>query len=293
MAKRIEKASFNPEITIVIGTLNRSNVVMSLISQLEEESKKIQLEVIVVDQSIPENYNKLTKIFPKQINFKLNHFDKPNTCKYLNFGWKFAKAPIVLFLDDDVTLTESSIKAHIEAYKDPSVNGVAGRVINDGEKITNDPKVGKIFFFGAIMSQNFSYEKQTFVDFPYGCNMSFRKEVIEAVGGFDEKLIPPIYGYNEVDLGYRISKEWPKSIIFLPQTLIYHHQYKRGGTRNDFTAEEIFHSNQFNYGYFLGKNFSWLENIICFIRRFPYQIIKEPKAVSYIYQGLIYAKKIK
>lgn len=293
MATREKETSFNPKITVVIGTLNRSNVVMSLISQLEQESKKIQLEVIVVDQSIPENYNELTKKFPKQKGFKLNHFDKPNTCKYLNYGWKQTQAPIILFLDDDVTLTESTIQSHIEAYNDSSIKGVAGRVINDDNKITYDPKVGKICFFGAIISQNFSYEKQTFVDFPYGCNMSFRKEVIEAVGGFDEKLIPPIYGYNEVDLGYRINKEWPKSIIFLPQTLVYHHQYKRGGTRNDFTAEEIFHSNQFNYGYFLGKNFSWLENIICFMRRLPYQIIKEPKAISHIFEGLIYAKKIK
>ena len=281
------------QITIVIGTLNRPNVVMSLINQLVEESKRIQIEVIVVDQSTSENYNELTKKFPKQINFKLTHFDKPNTVKYLNYGWKNAKAPIVLFLDDDVTLNEGTIKAHIEAYEDSSVKGVAGRVINDGEEISEDSSVGKISWFGAMFTKNFSFKQLTYVDFPYGCNMSFRKQVFEEIGGFDEKLSPPIYAFNEVDLAYRINKRWKNSILFSPEALVYHHQYKRGGTRNDFIAEDIFRSNQFNYGYFLGKNYTWLENIICFLRRLPYQLIKEPKAILYILKGFMYAKGIK
>ena len=39
------------------------------------------------------------------------------------------------------------------------------------------------------------------------------------------------------------------------------------------------------------KNFNWFENIICFVRRFPYQIIKEPKAIKYILKGFIYGKQ--
>ncbi|VVA43504.1 conserved hypothetical protein [Candidatus Roizmanbacteria bacterium] len=277
--------------TVVIGTLNRPNVVMSLINQLLEESKKIQLEIIVVDQSTPENYNELAKKFPKQINFKLTHFDKPNTVKYLNYGWKQAQAQVILFLDDDVTLTKKTIQTHLEAYKNSSVNGVAGRVINDGEKISQDSSVGKIKWFGAIFTKNFSYEKEVFCGFPYGCNMSFRKRALQEIGGFDEKLSPPIYAFNEIDLGFRINKRWKNSILFSPEALVYHRRYKRGGTRNDFAPEDIFNSIQFNYGYFLGKNFSWIENIICFIRRFPYQIIKEPKAIPFVLNGFIKGKK--
>lgn len=280
-----------PEITIVIGTLNRPNIVMSLIGQLVEKAKKIKLEVIVVDQSTSENYNELTKKFPKQINFKLTHFNKPNTVKYLNYGWKNAKASIVLYFDDDITFTENTIQAHLEAYENLSINGVSGRVINDGEKISQNQSVGKIKWFGAMFSKNFSYDKKALVDFPYGCNMSFRKQALNDLGGFDEKLSPPIYAFNEVDLGYRINKRWKNSILFSPEALVYHHQYKKGGTRNDFTVEDIFRSNQFNYGYFLGKNFSLFENIICFLRRLPYQLIKEPGAILHIIRGFIYGKK--
>jgi GT2 family glycosyltransferase len=192
-----------------------------------------------------------------------------------------------------VTLTEKTITAHIDAYKDLTIKGVAGRVINDGETISNDSRVGKIFWFGAAFKKNFSSETKTYADFPYGCNMSFRKEVLKEMGGFDKKLSPPIYAFNEVDLGYRINKQWKNSILFTPEALVYHHQHKRGGTRNDFIVKEVFQSNQFNYGYFLGKNFSLLENIICFIRRSLYQIMKEPAAIPSILNGLLYAKKNK
>ena len=276
----------NSKITIVIGTLNRPKVVLSLIHQLEKAAKKIPLEVIVFNQGI-----KFT--FINKNNFILVHLEKPNTCKYLNLGWKMAKSPIVLYLDDDVTITEKTITSHIEAYDNPSIQAVAGRVINDDENISLDPQVGKILWFGAVFTKNFSYEKQAFVDFPYGCNMSFRKISLEKVGGFDERLAPPIYSFNEIDIGYRINKIWPKSSIFKPGALVYHHRYKSGGTRNNFTQEEIFHGNQFNYGYFLGKNFSRIENIACFFRKLPYQIIKEPKAIPDILQGFISGKKNK
>ena len=274
----------NSKITIVIGTLNRPKVVLSLIHQLEKAAKKIPLEVIVFNQGI-----KFT--FINKNNFILVHLEKPNTCKYLNLGWKMAKSPIVLYLDDDVTITEKTITSHIEAYDNPSIQAVAGRVINDDENISLDPQVGKMLWFGAVFTKNFSYEKQVLVDFPYGCNMSFRKISLEKVGGFDERLAPPIYSFNEIDIGYRISKRWHNAIVFKPEALVYHHRYKSGGTRNNFTQEEIFHGNQFNYGYFLGKNFSRIENIACFFRKLPYQIIKEPKAIPDILQGFISGKK--
>jgi GT2 family glycosyltransferase len=168
---------------------------------------------------------------------------------------------------------------------------VAGRVINDNETISQDTRVGKVLWSGAIFTKNFTYEKTAAVDFPYGCNMSFRRGTLEEVNGFDEKLAPPIYSFNEVDLGYRISKKWDNSILFSPEALVYHHQYKRGGTRNDFEMKEVARCNNFNYGYFLGKNFNWGENIVCFLRRLPYQLLNEPAAIPDIIKGFMYGKK--
>lgn len=286
MADRKEKNT-HPLLSVVIGTLNRPEVVLKLLRQLIEYSTP--LEVIVYDQSNQENYEKLKSEFPDNENYILKHLSQPNTCRYLNLGFKEAKAPIMLYLDDDVTLTASTIQAHLSSYDDKSIMGVAGRVINDNESIIVNNNIGKIYFYGAKIVKNFSGTTKSFVSFPYGANMSFRKKALEEVGGFDEKLSPPIYSYNEVDLGIRISKKWRNSIIFNPEALTYHHRYPHGGTRT-FTDQEVNKSNQLNYGYFLGKNFNIFQNVICLLRRLPYQLIKEPKEVPNIIKGYIKGK---
>ena len=281
----------SPYITVVTGTLNRPQVVLQLIKQLKNVAKTIPLQVIVVDQSTQDNYVALAEKFPKASNFMLVHFDKPNTCKYLNFGWQQARAPIVLYLDDDVTITDTTIQSHIDAYLNPAVRGVAGRVINDGEEVSTDAQVGKILWWGASFTKHFSYAQQTYVDYPYGCNMSFRRDTLVQVGGFDERLAPPIYAFNEVDLGYRVSRRWKHSLVFAPGALVYHHRYPRGGTRNDFEVTEMKQSNNYNYGYFVGKNYNWVENILFGIRRVPYQIRQELHTTRDMLKGFMYAKR--
>lgn len=280
-------------ITVVIGTLNRPVVALHLVNQLKKTSEKEDIEVIVVDQSTRDNFSKLKEKFPESDNFRLAHFDTPNTCKYLNYGWKNAKAPIVLYLDDDVEITSRTVAAHLSEYTNQKVLGVSGRVINDGEKVTKSSRVGRVGWFGATFSMNFSYDKPTSVDFPYGCNMSYRKGILERLSGFDEKLSGPIYSYNEIDMGVRVNMLEPGSIVFSPDALVYHHKHKTGGTRNNFELENIFVGNHFNYGYVLGKNFSYFQNFVCLLRRFPYQLLQEPDAIQHIINGFLFAKKNK
>jgi len=291
MANR-EKQISQKLISIVIGTLNRPAVVLDLLTQLSKYSQNIPLEVLIFDQSSKKNKNILKNSFPKKDSFRLFELDKPNTCRYLNLGWKNATAPIVLYLDDDVSIDDRAIQAHLDAYTNNNTNAVAGRVINNGEKITADNRVGKVLWFGALLTKNFSHDQNTYVDFPYGCNMSFRKKIIRETGGFDEHLKPPVYAFNEVDLGYRISRRWRNSILFIPEALVYHHQAKTGGTRDNFPKPAVYYCQQFNYGYFLGKNLNLIQNLICFSRRLCYQVIKEPQAIPMIIRGYLYGKKL-
>ncbi len=283
------RTSIDPEISIVIGTLNRPEILLKLLKQLDQSPHS--LEVLVYDQSSEESYEKIQPFFKGKKNFSLTHFKVPNTCKYLNAGWKDSKSDIVLYLDDDVSITDETLQAHIDGYSNPHIKAVAGRVINDGEKVVESNQVGKIHWFGASFSKNFSSTTAGVSDFPYGCNMSYRKSVLSALGGFDEKLSGPVFAFNEVDMGYRIAKQFKDSILFEPKALVYHHRFPSGGTRS-FTMEEGRYSIEFNYGYFLGKNYSLFENIIMMIRRLPFQIIKEPQHINAIVKGFIKGKRV-
>ncbi|MDO8497155.1 MAG: glycosyltransferase [bacterium] len=282
--------SDTPEISIIIGTLNRPQALYNLIGQLDTIAEPIRIEVIIFDQSDEAVYIKNKERLLSFTFCRVIRFSPPHTCKYLNRGWNEAKSPIVLYLDDDVKITSTTIPSHLNAYRNPSTMGVAGRVINKEDPIDSHIKeVGKIKYKGAVIKKDFFSEESGTVDFPYGCNMSFRKSALADIGGFDEKLAPPIYSYNEVDLGYRISERWPKSLVFKPSALVYHLQSPSGGTRS-YRAKEIKNSSFFNYGYFIGKNFSYWENVIFLLRRLPYQFVKEREGIAPIVRGFIKGK---
>jgi len=112
-----------PKITVVIGTFNRPRVVNNLLNQLKNIPS---IEVIVIDQSDKKIYTELKKNFPKKPNFALHHLANPSGVEFLNLGWQKAKAPIVLYLDDDVEITEQTISEHLRAYENPNAKAVAG-----------------------------------------------------------------------------------------------------------------------------------------------------------------------
>ena len=288
MAKREAKTDA-VQLTVVIGTLNRPKIVSQLLKQLVNESRQLLFEVLVFDQSNSQNYRKLKNDFPSQTNFRLFHLDTPNTCHYLNLGWQKSQAPVVLYLDDDVILTSHTLSGHLKAYDNKQVKGVAGRVINQPETTEPGRGVGKISFFGALIVKRFFDQTKQWVDFPYGCNMSFRTDVLKELGGFDEKLKPPIYAYNEVDLGVRLNQRFPKSLIFEPKALVTHLRHFLGGTRT-YDQGAINKSSQHNYGYFLAKNYSWHQNLIALARRLAFQIIKEPFQIPAIFSGFLLGK---
>lgn len=122
---------------------------------------------------------------------------------------------------------------------------------------------------------------------------SGKTTLLKELGGFDENLAPPIYAFNELDVGVRINKSYPNSIKFEPQALVYHHQFPQGGTHNNFSPREVHNSTQWNYGYFLGKNYSFFKNFLSFSRRVIFQLIHEPGAIPHIIRGLVAGKKIR
>ena len=186
-----------------------------------------------------------------------------NTSITKNQGIQKSRGEVVIFFDDDVELTKQTIPAHLAAYQNPETVGVAGRVINDGEKIPNATKVetGRTNLLGTKFDYKFWSTKKQEVDFVYGCNMSFRKNALLEVKGFDESF-PKIF--EEIDITKRIKKLG--KIHFEPQALVYHHKASSGGIRAEEKKEKqklIFE----NYGRYLAKNIFFPLSIISLFLR--------------------------
>ena len=237
-------------LSIVIATYNRAQDVQLLLEQLFGQQSVLPFEIIIVDQEKTSGLS-----VDKKNRYFLIHQDKANLPKARNKGWKAATGEIVLFLDDDVEIPFQSIEAHVNAYR-KNISGVSGRVINSGEKIPQERAVetGRASFWLTDFLWQYWSQKTQIVQFPYGCNMSFRRKVLQEIGGFDEKFLPPVSAFEEVDFGLRVTNRGHK-ILFVPEAEVFHKKSPAGGTR--LPLEQKTHSFWYAYGRFAGKHADW------------------------------------
>lgn len=265
------------KVSIVIPTYNRLGLALSLARQIRKCEPSS--EIIVVDQSdTKENSSEI-----KGLNIKYLENTKVNTSIAKNIGLKHAIGEVVIFFDDDVEITPKTIMSHLAEYSDTDVLGVAGRVINDGETIPKetDVETGKTSKYLTSFINNFWSSRKQSVQFPYGCNMSFRRSVLEKLGGFDELIPPP--GWEETDLGLRVIKLG--KIIFSPEAMVYHHKATFGGTR--MPNDKWFHNYYWTYGRLIAKHVSFPNDMYSIIHLL-FRIFKEyPKAIPSFFSGFL------
>jgi len=219
----------NLKASVVIPTLNRQDVLIKCLKVLLKQKEDI-FEIIVVDQT--ETKTKELENFLKahpEINYF--YFEKKNLPAARNYGTKQAQGEIILFLDDDSIVQKGLIKAHLNNYKDPKIGAVTGReILKDNPSFFTSGKAQIITEKGEVKPNTTSITKGE-VDSVWGANMSFRKEVLQKIGGFDENYIGnAIREESDVSIRARISGY---KIIYEPKAKIIHLAKQSGGSRDE------------------------------------------------------------
>lgn len=182
----------------------------------------------------------------------------------------------------DVEITKNTIPEQIKVYNNPEVIGTAGRVINDGEVVpdTTAVETGQTNTLATKFSFNFWSTREQTVDFPYGCNMSFRKDVLARINGFDEQFSQ---AYEEIDLAARVRKFG--IILFVPKALVYHHKAKTGGTRQNYVR--ISTKNYYYYGMYIAKHVTFPNTVISLLLRSKTAISEDISAFIAFWKGFL------
>jgi GT2 family glycosyltransferase len=157
----------------------------------------------------------------------------PGLSSNRNVGWRAARAPIVLFTDNDTIPVENLVREHLAshtAHPDDKV-AVVGHVRWAPElRVTPFMRwleEGIQFDYPSISGTEASWAHL------YGANSSLKRAYIERVGGFDEVRMP--YLYDDLDFAYRAHKQGLR-VVYNRRAIVDH---LRPGMTLEFWKEKV------------------------------------------------------
>jgi GT2 family glycosyltransferase len=191
----------------------------------------IDLELVIVDhRSRDPELHSFYRELEGKMSFQLVAYDRGfNYSVMINRGVEVATRPVIVMMNNDVVITEaeSFLKLVTEAMR-PEVGVVGSKLLYHNETIQH---VGVHLIEGGhadhilrhvrdddpayqeILSQVCDYQAVT------GALMASRREVFDAVEGFNEVFLP--IEYNDVDYCLKV-REMGYRVICLPLKKVYH-----------------------------------------------------------------------
>jgi len=285
-------------LSVIIVTYNRCKDLEECLNSLLNLDEPAS-EIIVVDS----NSTDCTRELVKNYSVEYINIDERSMVKARNIGAQHAKGEVVAYLDDDVIVSRDWAKYILEPYEDKCVAGVVGRVVSyDGEKVVYLPskhkEIGKVFSNGIILG-NFDIPTQQpiEVDTVIGCNMTFRRKLLQRIGGFDENFRGSCFR-DDTDVSLRLKKLNYK-LVYHPKAVV-RHKFKGKTVDNKW-----FYWTMYNHTYFYIKNFPpiTLQKIIAYlfatffppqdyVKKTGIRIKPTPLAITYAIAGLINALRV-
>lgn len=213
-------------VSLVVPTVDRPEALYHLLRHLEHQTRPPE-EIVVVDQSARVDA-RVAAYAAARPGVRYHRIAERSLPHARNVGVRRSGGDVVLFLDDDVIPDPGLVRYHAEAYEDPTVAGVGGRVVGGYDSAGG--AVGTFFPLGAAVVRNFGADRPGEVDHLPGGNMSFRRRVFERVGGFDVAFGGSAIG-EETDFCLRARRAGFR-LFFEPRAVVEHLPWATGGCRS-------------------------------------------------------------
>ena len=199
-----------PRISVVVCSCNGAQTIRDCFEGLREIDYP-DYEVIVVNDGSTDR----TATIAKEFGFRLISTENCGLSNARNTGMRAATGEIVAYTDDDARPDPQWLKYLAFTFMNSTHVGVGGPNIappGDGaiaDCVANSP--------GGPVHVLLSDRDAEHIP---GCNMAFRKDALQAIGGFD-----PIYraAGDDVDVCWRLQQQgW--TLGFNPAAMVWHHR---------------------------------------------------------------------
>jgi glucosyl-dolichyl phosphate glucuronosyltransferase len=135
-----------------------------------------------------------------------------------NSGISRSSGEVVAFLDDDAVACPAWLSSLVEPYEDPTVAAVGGSI----EPMWECGRPGWFpHEFDWVVGCSYRGMPAVAQDVRnlFGCNMSYRRDLLNALGNFRLG-----YGCDETELCIRLRTQWPsRRILYIPAARVFHH----------------------------------------------------------------------
>jgi GT2 family glycosyltransferase len=223
-------------LSIVIPTYRREQVLIDTIELLQPLRARLGIanELLVIDQT--EQHQAATEDALVNWNaagvIRWLRLPTPHLTGAMNTGLKEARGDIVLYLDDDVIPATDLLDEHLRIHSMHSdAWAVVGQVLQPGQR--PQPLNAKECRSGLWKHLDFPFNsiESCWIENAIACNMSLKKTLCIAAGGFDENFPPPVASRFETEFAKRLVRSGGK-IRFAPSASIHHLAASSGGTRS-------------------------------------------------------------
>lgn len=223
----VEKMKSKGEITVVVCTYNRADLLAGCLASLETQTlDKDRFEVVVVDNNSTDHTQEVVHRFVGRIeNLRVVIEHKQGLSHARNRGWQEAQCPLVGYLDDDAMASNFWCEKVLAAFEE---SGELTAAV--GGKILPWYQVPKPTWFSDVLEIRSCGDSAGFLPPEHarngfsGSNMAFKKETLSAYGGFNPQFGMSgntMYFGDETELFGRLFED-ARRLWYDPEIKVYH-----------------------------------------------------------------------
>ncbi len=241
--------------SLIISVYNNITALKTVLDSLSYQTAT-DFEVIISEDG--ENDNMRSFVQEHKSSYPILHLTQPDNGwmknQALNNSIRQAKADWLIFIDGDCVLHPRFIEMHLRYANKKYV--LAGKRVKLNEKASNElianpsevQRMNAKLFPFLLNKKESSFVEEGFFISPdcilgfipklrklnhlKGCNMSFSKEAIYAINGFDEDYILPAVG-EDYDLSWRFEAAGYKHFSIRNLAVQYHLYHKENWTSQE------------------------------------------------------------
>lgn len=211
------------DVSVIVCTRDRPRLLAECLNSIAAGTC-LPLEVIIVDQSRTDETRRIAERMRIVAPFAVRYLRSSTTgiTSARNAGIREASGQVVLFTDDDCRVSQDWVRAIADEFRDPSVACVCGHTMPANH--ADRPRQTLISTLNH-QGRRRVIGRHNPIAIGRGNNMAFRKESLERLGGFNERIGvgTKMCAGDDIDVFYRLLVVG-ETIVHSPEAVVYHSQ---------------------------------------------------------------------